>query len=199
MKIDIYENKWTTSYLLEVQTGVEFDVVVAAPLLFLEPKVDDNFSLVAAFFFLLCVALFTASLYGKTISDGVTTTILVSVLQLAAFLSFFFGGPLHYTKVESKQVDKLINLNILMTTIKCTFQPPLQLYLLGFHSYMCTSDALIDGRWGTHVAFPFPSSCWLPQQLISSYFSSYLLLWTYVREGASRSHELLWATWSCQE
>jgi hypothetical protein len=74
--------------------------VVVAPLLFLEPEVDDVFPLVAAFFF-LCVALTTASLYGNTITDGVATTMLVSVLLLAAFLSFFFGGPLQYMKVES--------------------------------------------------------------------------------------------------
>jgi hypothetical protein len=52
--------KWTISYLLEVLRGVELDVVVVAPLLFLEPEVDD-FPLEAAFFF-LCVALATASL-----------------------------------------------------------------------------------------------------------------------------------------
>jgi Na+-translocating ferredoxin:NAD+ oxidoreductase RnfE subunit len=74
--------------------------VVAAPLLFLEPEVDDDFPLVAALFF-LCAALATTSLYGNTITIGVATTMLVSVLQHAAFLSFFFGGPLHYMKKES--------------------------------------------------------------------------------------------------
>jgi hypothetical protein len=69
---------------------------------------------------------------------------------------------------ESRKLIKLIIFYILMTAIKCTFQPPLQLYLLGFHSYMCTNDALTDGIWGTHVTFPFPSPCYLPQQLISS-------------------------------
>jgi hypothetical protein len=53
--------KWTFSYLLEVLRGVELDVVVAAPFLFLELELDD-FPLEATFFFFLCVALATASL-----------------------------------------------------------------------------------------------------------------------------------------
>jgi hypothetical protein len=76
------KNKWTTSYLLE---GYELDVVVDDPLLFLAPLVDDDF-----LFLLMCVALTTASLCWNTITDGVATTTLVSVLQLAAFFAFSF-------------------------------------------------------------------------------------------------------------
>ena len=66
------------------------EVVVGGPFFLLTLVFVDDF-----LFRVVCVALATASLYGKTISDaGVTAIMLVSVLQAAAFLSFFFGGPL---------------------------------------------------------------------------------------------------------
>jgi len=76
--------------MLDTLFGPELEVVVvAAPLLFLAPEEEDFL------FIFLCVALTTASLCENTIWDGVATTILVSVLQLAAFFSLFFGRPLH--------------------------------------------------------------------------------------------------------
>jgi hypothetical protein len=99
----------TNSYLLDVVvTGVGLDVVLADPLLFLAPDVEDDF-----LFPFLCVALSTASLYGNFIWDGVALTIgimLVSVLQLADFFCFFFGGPLRI--MEVCQLNKLINLAV---------------------------------------------------------------------------------------
>ena len=55
-------------------------LVVAAPLLFLALEEEEDF-----LFLFLCVALIIASLCGNTIWDGVATTMLVSVLQLAVF------------------------------------------------------------------------------------------------------------------
>ena len=66
------------------------EVLVAVPFLFVTPAFVDD-----VLFLFLYVALTTASLCGKTFPDaGVGTTMLVSVLQVDAFLSFFFGGPL---------------------------------------------------------------------------------------------------------
>ena len=77
-------------YLVDLVSAVLVEVVVAAPFFFVTPVFVDDF-----LFLFLCVALATASLCGKTIPDaGVGTTMLVSVLQVNAFLSFFFGGPL---------------------------------------------------------------------------------------------------------
>ena len=60
--------------------------------------VGGPFLLLAPFFLVLCVALATASLCGNTIPDaGAATIMLVSVAQLAAFFSLFFGGPLQWT------------------------------------------------------------------------------------------------------
>ena len=65
-------------------------VVVAGPFFFVTPVFVDDF-----LFLVLWVALATASLCGKTIPEaGVGTTILDSVLQVVAFLRFFFGRPL---------------------------------------------------------------------------------------------------------
>jgi len=78
--------------MLDTLFGPELEVVVvAAPLLFLasEEEEEEDF-----LFLFLCVALTTVSLYGNTIWDGVATTMLVSVLQLAAiFLAFSLEDP----------------------------------------------------------------------------------------------------------
>jgi len=77
-------------HLVDLVSAVLVEVVVAAPFFFVTPVFVDDF-----LFPFLCVALATASLCGKTIPEAeVGTTILDSVLQVVAFLSFFFGGPL---------------------------------------------------------------------------------------------------------
>ena len=77
-------------HLVDLVSAVLVEVLVAVPFLFVTPAFVDD-----VLFLILCVALATASLCGKTIPDaGVGTTMLVSVLQVDAFLSFFFGGPL---------------------------------------------------------------------------------------------------------
>ena len=71
--------------------AVLVEIVVGGPFLLLTPDEEEE----DFFFLFLCVALATASLCGKIISDvGVVTTMLVSVLQVAAFLNLFFGGLL---------------------------------------------------------------------------------------------------------
>ena len=76
-------------HLVDLVSAVLVEVVVAGPFFFVTPVFVDDF-----LFLILWVALATASLCGKTIPEaGVGTTIL-SVLQVVAFLSFFFGGPL---------------------------------------------------------------------------------------------------------
>ena len=62
--------------------------MVAAPLLFLAPEEEEDF-----LFLFLCVALTIASLCRNIIWDGVVTTMLVSVLQLAAFSTFSLKDP----------------------------------------------------------------------------------------------------------
>ena len=77
-------------HLVDLVSAVLVEVVVAGPFFFVTPVFVDDF-----LFLVLWVALATASLGGKTIPEaGVGTTILDSVLQVVAFLSFFFGGPL---------------------------------------------------------------------------------------------------------
>jgi len=71
--------------------AVLVEIVVGGPFLLLTPDEEEE----DFFFLFLCVALATASLCGKIIPDvGVVTTMLVSVLQVAAFLNLFFGGLL---------------------------------------------------------------------------------------------------------
>jgi hypothetical protein len=89
-------SKLTTNYLVDVLPRVLLDVVVVDPFLFLAVEAKDE----VPFFFLVVVvvALSTFSLCGNIIWDGValsTGIMLLSVLQLAAFFCFFFGGPLH--------------------------------------------------------------------------------------------------------
>ena len=70
--------------------AVLVEIVVGGPFLLLTPDEEEE----DFFFLFLCVALATASLYGKTIPGaGVTATMLVSVVQAAAFLSFFLVDP----------------------------------------------------------------------------------------------------------
>ena len=77
-------------HLVDLVSAVLVEVLVVVLFLFVTPAFADDF-----LFLFLCVALATAPLCGKTIPDaGVGTTMLVSVLQVNAFLSFFFGGPL---------------------------------------------------------------------------------------------------------
>ena len=77
-------------HLVDLVSAVLVEVLVVVLFLFVTPAFADEF-----LFLFLCVALTTASLCGKTFPDaGVGTTMLVSVLQVNAFLSFFFGGPL---------------------------------------------------------------------------------------------------------
>jgi len=77
-------------HLVDLVSAVLVEVVVAAPFFFVTPVFVDDF-----LFLVLWVELATASLCGKTIPEaGVGITILGSVLQVVAFLSFFFGGPL---------------------------------------------------------------------------------------------------------
>ena len=72
--------------------AVLVEIVVGGPFLLLTPDEEEEEDF---FFLFLCVALATASLCGKIIPDvGVVTTMLVSVLQVAAFLNLFFGGLL---------------------------------------------------------------------------------------------------------
>ena len=81
------ENK-LRPHLVDLVSAVLVEVVVAGPFLFVAPFFVD------ADFLFLCVALATASLYGKTIlGAGVTATMLVSVVQAANFLSFFLVDP----------------------------------------------------------------------------------------------------------
>ena len=71
--------------------AVLVEIVVGGPFLLLTPDEEEE----DFFFLFLCVALATASLCGKIIPDvGVVTTMLVSVLQVDAFLNLFFGGLL---------------------------------------------------------------------------------------------------------
>ena len=71
--------------------AVLVEIVVGGPFLLLTPDEEEE----DFFFLFLCVALATTSLCGKIIPDvGVVTTMLVSVLQVAAFLNLFFGGLL---------------------------------------------------------------------------------------------------------
>ena len=77
-------------HLVDLVKAVLVELLVAVPFLFVTPAFVDD-----VLFLFLCVALATASLCGKTIPKaGVGTTILDSVLQVVAFLRFFFGGPL---------------------------------------------------------------------------------------------------------
>ena len=77
-------------HLVDLVSAVLVEVVVAGPFFFVTPVFVDDF-----LFLVLWVALATASLCGKIIPDvGVVTTMLVSVLQVAAFLNLFFGGLL---------------------------------------------------------------------------------------------------------
>jgi len=77
-------------HLVDLVSAVLVEVVVAGPFFFVTPVFVDDF-----LFLVLWVALATASLCGKTIPKAeVGTTILDSVLQVVAFLRFFFGGPL---------------------------------------------------------------------------------------------------------
>ena len=83
------KNENCRPYLVDLVSAVLVEVVVAAPFFFVTPVFVDDF-----LFLFLCVALATASLYGKTIlGAGVTATMLVSVVQAANFLSFFLVDP----------------------------------------------------------------------------------------------------------
>jgi hypothetical protein len=70
-----------------------FDVLVADPLLFFTPEEEDE----DAFLLFLAAAFSTASTLGNCITDGVATTMLISVLQSVAFFCLFFRRPLHTT------------------------------------------------------------------------------------------------------
>jgi hypothetical protein len=74
-----------------VAPKVEVIIVVVAPFFFLTPEVEEDDFL----FLFLWVALATASLCGNTIWDGLATTMLISMLHVAAFFNLFFGRPLH--------------------------------------------------------------------------------------------------------
>ena len=74
------------AYLLEKGVVVETEVLIGAPL---DLETDDEEE---DFLFFLCTTFSTASLGGNTIP--VATTMLVSVLALAAFFYLFFGRPL---------------------------------------------------------------------------------------------------------
>ena len=80
------ERNREVAYLLEKGVVVETEVLVAA-LLDLETDEGEDF-----LFLFLCTTFSTASLGGNTIP--VATTMLVSVLALAAFFYLFFGKPL---------------------------------------------------------------------------------------------------------
>lgn len=84
------------------------DVVVAGPLLFLVDVEED-----ACLRLFLAAALSIASFLGYCMPDGVATIRLVSMfmlavirLRLAAFLSLFFGGPLHRTGQHQFQLKR---------------------------------------------------------------------------------------------
>ena len=65
------------------------EVVVGGPFFLLTLVFVDDF-----LFRVVCVALATTSLYGKTIlGAGVTAPMLVSVVQAATFFSFFLVDP----------------------------------------------------------------------------------------------------------
>ena len=80
------EKNGEVAYLLE-KVVVETEVLVAAPLDLETHDEEGDF-----LFLFLCTAFSTASLGGNTIP--VATTMLVSVLALAAFFCLFFGRPL---------------------------------------------------------------------------------------------------------
>ena len=75
------------AYLLEKGVVVETKVLVAAPIDLETDDEEEEF-----LFLFLCTTFSTASLGGNTIPVG--TTMLVSVLALAAFFCLFFGRPL---------------------------------------------------------------------------------------------------------
>jgi len=81
------ERNGEVSYLLEKGGVVETEVLVAVPLDLETDDEEEEF-----LFLFLCTTFSTASLGGNTIP--VATTMLVSVLALAAFFCLFFGRPL---------------------------------------------------------------------------------------------------------
>ena len=74
------------AYLLEKEVAVETEVLVAAPLDLETDDEEDDF-----LFLFLCTAFSTASLGGNTIP--MSTTMLVSVLALAAFSASSLADP----------------------------------------------------------------------------------------------------------
>jgi len=74
------------------------ELVLLDPLVFFAPEEDD--ACLSLFF---AAALYTASFIGNCMTDGVATTMLVSVFALAAAAaaarSLFFGTPLHRTSI----------------------------------------------------------------------------------------------------
>jgi len=81
------ERNGEVTYLLEKGIIVEIEVLVAAPLDLETHDEEGDF-----LFLFLCTAFSTASLGGNIIP--VATTMLISVLALAAFFCLFFGRPL---------------------------------------------------------------------------------------------------------
>ena len=81
------ERNGEVAYLQEKGVVVETEVLVAAPVDFETDDEEEDF-----LFLFLCTTFSTASLGGNTIPVG--TTMLVSVLALAAFFCLFFDRPL---------------------------------------------------------------------------------------------------------
>ena len=81
------ERNGELAYLLEKGVVVETEVLVAAPLDLEIDDVEEDFF----FFLFLCTAFSTVSLGGNTIH--VATTMLVSVLALAAFFAYSLADP----------------------------------------------------------------------------------------------------------
>lgn len=145
-------DSWYTYLLLA--TDVEADPLFCRLL-----DEEDDF-----LYLFLCTALSTASLCGYCITHGATTRLSSELVVAAAFLSLFFGGPLHkrtYVSYQEKWRNTCTREDMLVT-----FQPPLQLYPLDCHSCRCTNDDLSDDIWGTHG--PFSSYCSLPPLHLSS-------------------------------
>ena len=80
------ERNREVAYLLEKEVAVETEVLVAAPLDLETDDEEDDF-----LFLFLCTAFSTASLGGNTIP--MSTTMLVSVLALAAFSASSLADP----------------------------------------------------------------------------------------------------------
>ena len=80
------ERNREVTYLLEKGVVVETEVLVAAPLDLETDDEEDDF-----LFLFLCTAFSTASLGGNTIP--MSTTMLVSVLALAAFSASSLADP----------------------------------------------------------------------------------------------------------